>query len=72
MSNAFIGKAEAPSDAELAVELGSAKARWDRLCSGLELMGEWRIVFEEGGLVDALEVRRAKYRILITGRASSR
>jgi hypothetical protein len=49
MSNAFAGKAEAPSDAELAVELGSAKALWDRLCIELQLPGEWHSYSKKAG-----------------------
>ena len=49
MSNAFIGKAEAPSDAELAAELGTAKALWDRVCAGLRLPGEWHSYSKKAG-----------------------
>ena len=49
MSNAFIGKAEAPSDAELAAELGTAKALWDRVCAGLQLPGEWHSYSKKAG-----------------------
>jgi hypothetical protein len=34
-ANAFIGKAEQPTDEELAAELGAAKAVWDQLVSEL-------------------------------------
>jgi Protein of unknown function (DUF3788) len=45
--NAFIGKAEQPTDADLAVALGDAKPVWDRLVSALiadcpELVPEWK------------------------------
>ena len=49
MSNAFLGKAEAPSDAELAAELGSAKALWDRVCADLQLPGEWHSYSKKAG-----------------------
>ena len=45
--NAFIGKKEQPTDADLAAALGSAKPLWDRLVSTLisdcpELVPEWK------------------------------
>lgn len=49
MSNAFTGKAEAPSDAELAAELGPAKALWERVCAELELPGEWHSYSKKAG-----------------------
>jgi hypothetical protein len=49
MGNVFIGKAKAPSEAELAVELGSAKALWDRLCAELQLPGEWHSYSKKAG-----------------------
>jgi hypothetical protein len=49
MSNPFIGKAEAPSDTELAAELGSAKALWDRVCADLQLPGEWHSYSKKAG-----------------------
>ena len=36
LANAFIGKPEAPTDADLATALGSAKARWDGLLAELD------------------------------------
>ena len=35
LTNAFVGKLEEPSEAELATELGSTKPFWDRLLSTL-------------------------------------
>lgn len=35
LANAFVGKPEKPNDAELGVELGSAKPLWDRLLAEL-------------------------------------
>jgi len=35
LTNAFVGKAERPSEAELAAELGSTKPFWDRLLTAL-------------------------------------
>jgi len=49
MSNVFIGKAEAPSDAELAAALGSAKPLWDRVRDGLELPAEWHSYSKKAG-----------------------
>jgi hypothetical protein len=49
MSNPFIGKAEAPSDADLAAELGTAKALWDRVRAGLQLPGEWHSYSKKAG-----------------------
>ena len=49
MSNPFIGKAEAPSDAELAAGLGTAKALWDRVRDGLDLPGEWHSYSKKAG-----------------------
>jgi hypothetical protein len=45
--NAFIGKKEQPTDADLTAALGSAKPLWDRLVSALisdcpELVPEWK------------------------------
>ena len=45
--NAFIGKPEQPTDADLAAALGGAKPVWDRLVSALmtdcpELVPEWK------------------------------
>jgi len=49
MGNPFIGKAEAPSDAELAVELGTAKTLWDRVRDDLQLPGEWHSYSKKAG-----------------------
>ena len=35
LANVFVGKTQAPSEAELATELGSAKPFWDRLLATL-------------------------------------
>lgn len=35
LTNAFVGKAQKPSEAEVATELGSTKAFWDRLLTTL-------------------------------------
>ena len=35
LTNAFVGKTERPSEAELAAELGSTKPFWDRLLTSL-------------------------------------
>ncbi len=49
MSNLFAGKAEAPSEAELAAGLGSAKRLWDRVCAELQLPGEWHSYSKKAG-----------------------
>jgi len=49
MVNVFIGKAAAPSGAELAAELGSAKALWERLCEEVALPGEWYSYSKKAG-----------------------
>lgn len=49
MTNAFAGKAEAPSEADLAAALGPAQARWDRLRAVLELPGEWHSYSKKAG-----------------------
>jgi len=49
MSNVFIGHAKAPSDADLAAALGSAKPLWDRLCADLQLPGEWHSYSRKAG-----------------------
>jgi hypothetical protein len=53
-ANAFIGKAEAPADDELAAELGKAKTVWDRLLAELgqeyQLVGgEWHSYSRKAG-----------------------
>ena len=62
MSNAFIGKAEAPSDAEVAAELGSAKALWDRVCADLQLPGEWHSYSKKAGW--SMRLKRGERNIL--------
>ena len=52
--NAFIGKAEAPTDSELASELGTAKQVWDRLLVDLDrthmlATREWNSYSRKGG-----------------------
>ena len=43
--NAFIGRPEAPTDSDLAVELGPAKALWDQLV--VDLAGEFDLTGQE-------------------------
>ena len=62
MSNVFIGKAEAPSDAEVAAELGSAKALWDRVCADLQLPGEWHSYSKKAGW--SMRLKRGERNIL--------
>jgi hypothetical protein len=49
MTNAFIGKAAAPSDAELAAELGAAHDVWERIRSEVPLPGEWHSYSKKAG-----------------------
>ena len=49
MTNAFAGRAVAPSEADLAAELGTAKTLWDRLCAGLDLATEWHSYSKKAG-----------------------
>ncbi len=53
VTNAFIGRAEQPGDAELAAELGPAKAVWDNLLAALGgeygLAEEWHSYSRKAG-----------------------
>jgi hypothetical protein len=49
MTNAFIGKAAAPSDAELAAALGSADGLWKTLRDAVALPGEWHSYSKKAG-----------------------
>jgi len=66
LKNAFIGKAKQPTNQELAVELGAAKALWDRLLAELaklEIDGEeWNSYSRKAGW--ALKVKREARTIL--------
>jgi len=68
MTNAFIGKAAAPSDAELTVELGSAKALWDRLREGVAIEGEWHSYSKKAGWSMRLKSGARNVVYLIPGR----
>jgi hypothetical protein len=68
LPNAFIGKAEMPTDDDLAAELGrSAKALWDRLLAGLAerhniVTQEWNSYSPKAGW--SLRLKRDKRAIL--------
>jgi hypothetical protein len=49
MTNAFIGRPDAPSDAELAAGLGAAHSLWERVRSEVALPGEWRSYSKKSG-----------------------
>lgn len=49
MPNPFIGKASAPSDADLAAALGAAKTTWDSLRGAIPLPGEWHSYSKKAG-----------------------
>lgn len=49
MTNAFIGRPAAPSDAELAAELGAVQPLWDRVRQEVALPGEWRSYSQKAG-----------------------
>jgi hypothetical protein len=68
MTNAFVGKAVAPSDAELAAELGSAQALWTKLREEAGLGGEWHSYSKKAGW--SLRLRKGERNIvyLVPGR----
>src|SRR5690242_12188776 len=68
MTNAFVGKAVEPSDAELAVELGSAQALWTKLRDEVGLGGEWHSYSKKAGW--SLRLRKGERNIvyLVPGR----
>lgn len=67
MTNAFIGKADAPSDAELAAELGSSKTWWDRIRENLHLEGEWHCYSKKAGWSMRLKAGKRNIVYLIPG-----
>ncbi len=68
-TNAFIGHATKPTDAELAAELGAKKLLWDELLAELERLGvadqEWSFYSLKAGW--ALKVLRKKRVIVYLG-----
>jgi hypothetical protein len=67
LENAFIGKAEQPTDAELSAALGPARVLWDQLLAALaadyELTnGEWNSYSRKAGW--SLRLKREKRNIL--------
>jgi hypothetical protein len=70
MANAFIGKAAAPSDAELAVELGSAVKWWDALRAAVGLPGEWHSYSKKAGWSMRLQSAKRNIVYLIPAKGS--
>ncbi|MGA2184851.1 MAG: DUF3788 domain-containing protein [Bryobacteraceae bacterium] len=67
VANAFIGKPEVPTDAELSAELGSSRALWDRLLAGLArecslTEAEWNSYSPKAGW--ALRMKQGKRNIV--------
>jgi hypothetical protein len=62
MINAFIGGESAPTDAELAAELGSAIGLWDLLRRDIQLPGEWHSYSKKSGW--AMRLKRGDRNIL--------
>src|SRR5689334_13687125 len=67
MINAFIGKPAAPSDAELAAELGAAHALWNQIRSETPLPGEWRSYSKKAGWSMRLKKKDRNIVYLIPG-----
>jgi hypothetical protein len=68
MTNAFIGWPAAPSDAELAAELGAAHSLWARLRSEVPLPGEWRSYSKKSGWSMRLKKGERNIVYLVPGR----
>jgi hypothetical protein len=62
MINAFVGKAAAPSAAELAAELGSAETLWTKLRDEVGLTGEWHSYSRKAGW--SMRLRRGERNIV--------
>lgn len=67
LENAFIGKAEQPTDAELSAALGPARVLWDQLLAALAedyqlTGGEWHSYSRKAGW--SLRLKREKRNIL--------
>jgi hypothetical protein len=65
LANAFVGKAECPSERELAAELGPAKALWDQLLAALADdcdVQEWKSYSPKAGW--ALRLKHGKRAIV--------
>lgn len=67
MTNAFIGKAAAPSDADLSAALGRARPLWDRLRAAVALDGEWHSYSKKAGWSMRLKLRDRNIVYLIPG-----
>src|SRR3954468_4698174 len=67
MTNAFIGKPGAPSDAELAAELGAAYTFWEQLRSAAALPGEWNSYSKKAGWSMRLKKKDRNIVYLIPG-----
>jgi hypothetical protein len=63
LTNAFIGKTEAPTDAELSAALGATRALWDQLVNDLHLDEEgWKSYSPKHGW--SYRLKRGKRRII--------
>ncbi len=67
MTNAFIGKAEAPSDAELAAGLGAAHGVWEQIRSEVPLPGEWHSYSKKAGWSMRLKKKERNIVYLLPG-----
>jgi hypothetical protein len=68
MTNAFIGRPAAPSDAELAAELGPAHSLWEQVRSAVALPGEWHSYSKKAGWSMRLKRKDRNIVYLIPGR----
>jgi hypothetical protein len=68
MTNAFIGRPAAPTDAELAAELGPANALWGQLLAAVALPGEWHSYSKKAGWSMRLKQKDRNIVYLIPGR----
>ena len=65
LPNAFIGKAQPPTDEELAAELGASKSLWDEIVSSLALDQEWNSYSKKAGW--ALRLKKKERNIVYLG-----
>ena len=67
MTNAFIGRPDPPSDAELAAELGAAHEVWKQVRSEVPLPGEWHSYSKKAGWSMRLKKKDRNIAYLIPG-----
>ena len=65
LPNAFIGKAQPPTDEELAAELGASKSLWDQIVNTLALDQEWNTYSKKAGW--ALRLKKKDRNIVYLG-----